>query len=81
MKISTSLLRKLIREAMEDMTAEFGADDPTEHVPSLTKEAVLDKIYEILANHFRPKDRNFDILNSAVEEMYSRIEAEMRMGE
>ena len=81
MKITSKLLRELIKEAIEDMTAEFGADDPTEHVPALTKEAVLDKIYEILANHFRPKDRNFDVLNSAVEEMYANIEAGMRMGE
>jgi len=81
MKITSSLLKKLIREAMEDMTAEFGADDPTEHMPALTKEAVLDKIYEILVDHFKPKDRSFDLINSAIEELYNNNEMEARMGE
>ena len=82
MKLNSSLLKKLIREAMEDMTGDFGPDDPTEHVPSLTKEAVLDKIYEILSIHFKAdfgtKGR---VILDELENMYDRISSELEMGE
>ena len=52
MKITSNLLRELIKEAIEDMTAEFGADDPTEHAPA--KDPLLNKLFELLANHFKP---------------------------
>ena len=80
MKLNSSLLKKLIREAMADMTGEFGADDPTEHAPA--KERLLNQLFEILANHFKPP--SFDqsqIIEDELQKMYANIEAEMRMGE
>jgi hypothetical protein len=82
MKLDSRLLTKLIREAMEDMSGDFGPDDPTEHAPSLTKEAVLDKIFEILLMHFKADfgTRGRVVLDE-VESMYDRIASELGMGE
>ena len=80
MKLNSSLLKKLIKEAMQDMTAEFGPDDPTEHSPA--KEPLLDKLFELLENHFKPP--GFDqsqIIEDEIQKMYANIEAELRMGE
>ena len=80
MKLDSSTLKRLIREAIKDMTAEFGADDPTEHAPA--KEPLLNQLFEILTNHFKPA--TFDksqIIEDEIQKLYANIEAEMGMGE
>ncbi len=79
MKLNSKILKQLVREAIEDMTAEFGADDPTEHAPS--KEPLMNQLFELLANHFKPDFKQSQIIEDAIQEMYSSIEMEMRMGE
>ena len=79
MKLNSSLLKKLIKEAMEDMTAEFGADDPTEHAPA--KEPLLNKLFELLSNHFRPSFDQSQIIEDELQKLYANIQSEMRMGE
>jgi len=79
MKITSNLLKELIREAIEDMTAEFGSDDPTEHAPA--KDPLLNKLFELLANHFKPSFDQSQIIEDELQKMYANIEMEMRMGE
>ena len=79
MKLNSSLLKKLIKEAMTDMTAEFGADDPTEHSPA--KEPLLNKLFELLSDHFRPSFDQSQIIEDELQKLYTNIQMEMRMGE
>jgi len=75
MKLDASTLRRLIKEAIQDMTGDLGPDDPTEHAPD--KEPLLDKIFELLANHFRPDFNQSGIIEEAIQNLYSAIEMEM----
>tara|TARA_B100001248_G_C27312422_1_gene422659 strand:- start:23 stop:262 length:240 start_codon:yes stop_codon:yes gene_type:complete len=79
MKLNSSLLKKLIKEAMADMTGEFGADDPTEHSPA--KEPLLNKLFELLSDHFRPSFDQSQIIEDELQKLYTNIQMEMRMGE
>jgi hypothetical protein len=79
MKLNSNLLKKLIKEAMADMTAEFGADDPTEHAPA--KEPLLNSLFELLSDHFKPSFDQSQIIEDELQKLYTNIEMEMRMGE
>lgn len=79
MRLDSKTLRALIREAIEDMTGEFGADEPTEHAPA--KEPLLDKIFELLAQHFKVSFDQSQVIEDELQKMYANIEAELRMGE
>tara|TARA_Y100000114_G_scaffold141267_1_gene146856 strand:+ start:1513 stop:1752 length:240 start_codon:yes stop_codon:yes gene_type:complete len=79
MKLNSKLLKKLIREAVADMSGEFGADDPTEHAPA--KEPLLNKLFELLSNHFKPSFDQSQIIEDELQKLYANIESEMRMGE
>jgi len=75
MKLDTSTLRRLIREALQDMTGDFGPDDPTEHAPD--KEPLLDKLFELLANHFKPDFNQSGIIEDAIQNLYDDIQDQM----
>ena len=79
MKLDSILLKKLIKEAIEDMTGEFGADEPTEHAPA--KEPLLDKLFELLAQHFKASFKDSQVIEDELQKMYDNISAELRMGE
>ena len=77
MRLDSKTLRALIREAIEDMTAEFGADDPTEHAPA--KEPLLDKLFELLAQHFKVSFKQSQVIEDELQKMYDNIATELRM--
>jgi len=75
MKLNSDTLKKLIREAIQDMSAEFGPDDPTEHAPE--REPLFDKLFELLSKHFKANFQEGDVIEAAIEKMYNDIKEEL----